>query len=282
MIPTRNIWSCLLGLTVSIGFCTDGIAAVLYKPGDLATNLTFVARQQFTRPDGTVVPAGAQVGIRDLAGHILFLEWFAVWCPFCQAAVPQVDAGIQDWYQSRGGNPQGVPVLYLFVNQESQSFYQSRTSNYITANLPSSTIVFNDYGIPGRSPVRASFQNSGQPVFVVINGVTNSPSHAPWQILVNHLGYGETDFSQELTGFRAKIDSVQPAILEPLLSNAQPVGNDFEFSFSTQPGGVYRVLGSTDLTGWTTLQTLSATKSTTLFRHTNAPSAQRYYRVVTP
>ena len=98
--------------------------AALYAPGDIVTNLTFTARRSFPRPDGRMVNAGEQVGIKDFPGHIIFLEWFAVWCPFCQAAVPQVDAGIVDHYAARGGrNSNGVPVLYLFVNQESASFY---------------------------------------------------------------------------------------------------------------------------------------------------------------
>lgn len=282
MKPPRKSWSRPLLLAFALSFLVPTTDAALYQPGDSVTNLTFVARRQFTRPDGVVIPAGAQVGIRDLAGRILFLEWFAVWCPFCQAAVPQVDAGIVDWYESRGGNPHGVPVLYLFVNQESASFYQTQTSNYINANLSPATIVFNDYGIPGNNPVRLAFQNTGQPIFVVINGVTNSPSHAPWQVLVNHLGYGETDFNQELANFRAQIDSIQPAVAAPVLGRAERIGDDFQFTFPTQPGSSYRVLASTNLTAWTTLQTINATNSSTLFRHTNAPAAGQFYRVVTP
>jgi hypothetical protein len=282
MKSSRKNWLRLFGLAVALNCAPPSAEAALYQPGDTVTNLTFVARRQFTRPDGTVIPAGAQVGIRDLAGRILFLEWFAVWCPYCQAAVPQVDAGIVDWYESRGGNPQGVPVLYLFVNQESASFYQTQTDNYINANLTSTTPVFNDYGIPGRNPVRTAFQNSGQPIFAVINGVTNSPSHAPWQVLVNHLGYGDTDFNQELANFRALIDSVQPANVAPVLSQAQRVGNDFQFNFATQAGRSYRVLGSTNLASWATLQTIAATNGSALFRHTNAPAAGQFYRVVTP
>ena len=262
----------------------DTAPAALYQVGDTVTNLTFIARRDFTRPDGVMVPAGAQAKIHDFPGHIIFIEWFAVWCSFCQAAVPQVDAGIVDWYESRGGNPQGVPVLYLFANQESASFWQPQTTSYINTNLSPATIVFNDYGIPGSNPVRTAFQSSGQPIFVAINGVTNSPSHAPWQVLVNHLGLGQTDFNQELVNFRAQIDSVLPAAPAPapVLGNAQRMGNDFQFTFSTQPGSSYRVLASTNLTTWTTLQTVNATNSSALFRHTNAPAAGQFYRVATP
>ena len=205
-------------------------------------------------------------------------------CGDCLAAVPQVETGIVDWYASRGGNPQGVPVLYLFANQESASFYQTQTTSFIsnTNNVAASTIVLNDYGVPGSNPVRTAFQNSGQPVFVVINGVTNSPSHTAWRVLVNHLGYGDTEFNQELANFRAIIDSVQPGIAAPTLNNARRIGADFEFNFQTQPGRSYRVLGSTNLSNWTTLQTLNASTNATTFRHTNAPPARNFYRVVTP
>lgn len=109
-------------------------------------------------------------------------------------------------------------------------------------------------------------QNSGPPIFVVINGVTNSPSHTPWQVLVNHLGYGATDFNQELANFRAAIDAVKPPIIAPGLNNAHRLGNDFQFNFPTQPGRSYRVRGSTNLTSWTTLQTLNVTNSSVLMR----------------
>jgi thiol-disulfide isomerase/thioredoxin len=282
MTQFLNRWARPLRLALILSAGSEAASAALYTVGDSVTNLTFIARRQFTRPDGAVVPAGAQVKIQDFAGRIVFLEWFAVWCPYCQAAVPQVDAGIVDWYESRGGNPQGIPVLYLFVNQESSSAYQTPTSNYINTKLSPSTIVLNDYGVPGSNPARTRFQNSGQPVFVVINGLTNSPSHAPWQVLVNHLGYGDTDFNQELANFRAAINAVQPPVMAPALSNARLLGADFEFNFQTQPGRTYRVLGSTDLMNWTSLGTHAGSTNLTTFRHTNAPPAGHFYRVVTP
>lgn len=285
-ITTKHLakWSRPLLLALACALGSETANAALYQVGDTVTNLTFIARRQFTRPDGVIVPAGAQAKVQDFAGHIVFIEWFAVWCPYCQAAVPQVETGIVDWYAARGGNPQGLPVLYLFANQESASFYQSQTTSFINNpnNVAASTIVLNDYGVPGSNPVRFAFQNGGQPIFVAINGVTNSASHAPWQVLVNHRGYGETDFNQELANFRAVIDSVQPAIAIPTLNNARRIGADFEFNFQTQIGRTYRVLGSTNLLNWTTLRTLNGSTNATTFRHTNASSARNFYRVVTP
>jgi hypothetical protein len=274
----QGLFQLLLALAVIPGLETAHAAR--YQVGDTVTNLTFIARRPFTRPDGVIVPAGAQAKIQDFAGHIVFIEWFAVWCPFCTAAVPQIDAGIADWYAARGGNLQGVPVLYLFVNQESASFYQTATDNYINAHLQSAEVVFNDYG--NGPPVRFGFQSGGQPIFVAINCLTNSPTHQPWQVLINHLGYADTDFSQEVLNFRAAIDAVQPAAAALTLGNPRRDGADFEFEFQTQPGRAYRVLGSTNLSTWTPLQTINASNPTTVFRHTNAPPAGHFYRVVTP
>lgn len=274
-------WMCmfLLALPVAHG---EIASAATYQVGDVVTNFTFIARRQFTRHDGTVVPIGGQVHIKDFAGRVVFIEWFAVWCPYCTAAYPQTKYGIEDWYNARGGNPYGVPVLYVFVNQESLASYQASTTSYINANVYSNTPVCNDYGVPASGAVRFAFQPANQPVFVAINCVTNSPTHQPWQVLVNHLGFNDLDFTNEITSFRAVIDTVQPPVLSPQLTNAHRVGADFEFNFQTQIGRSYRVLGSTNLTNWTALRTNAGSTNLTTFRHTNPPPARSFYRVVTP
>ena len=154
------------------------VDAATYQVGQTVTNFAFIARRQFTRPDGTLAPAGSTVRLADFAGRIVFLEWFAVWCPYCVAAAPQVDTGIVDWYAARGGNPYGVPVLHIAVNQEPLASYQASTDNFITQQ--GFNPVVNDYGPGlGTNRVRFLFQSSGQPIFVVINCVTNSPTHSP-------------------------------------------------------------------------------------------------------
>jgi len=268
----------LLGLALTQG--GQLAHAATYRVGDLVTNFTFIARRQFTRPDGTVAPAGSTVRLSDFTGRIVFLEWFAVWCPYCVAAAPQVKTGIVDWYSTRGGNPSGIPVLHIAVNQEAASFYQSQTDSFITQQ--GFNPVVNDYSTASTNTVRFMFQSAGQPIFVVINGVTNSPSHQPWQLLVNHLGYGDTDFNQELARFRAIIDGVQAPVLAPQLGTPHFVGSTVEFILQSQAGTSYRVQGSSNLVDWTTLATISATNTPTVFRDTNAPASRRFYRTVTP
>lgn len=284
MNMTRLLKNCarMLLLALALTQTIQPAEAATYQVGQTVTNFSFVARRQFTRHDGTVVPAGATVRLADFAGRIVFLEWFAVWCPYCVAAAPQVDTGIVDWYAARGGNPFGVPVLHIAVNQESASFYQVQTDSFITQQGFSP--VVNDYGPGlGTNRVRFLFQNSGQPTFAVINGVTNSPSHQPWQLLVNHLGYGDTDFNIELANFRAVIDTVQPPPAPPTqLTNARRLGADFEFSFQPLNNRTNRVQASTNLTSWTTLRTYPPTTNVIVFRDTNVPPARRFYRTVTP
>lgn len=259
-------------------------APALYSAGQVVTNnFYFIARRPFTRWDGTNVPAGARVYLRDFAGRVVFLEWFAVWCPYCVAAAPQVETGIVDWYESRGGNPHGVPVLHVAVNQEANSFYQASTDNFI--NQQGFGIVVNDYEGSVINPVRFQFTTGGQPLFVIINGVTNSPTHQPWQVLVNYLGYGQTDFNQTLANFRAIIDTVRPApaiVPPPQLTAPRRVGTDFEFTLTTQAGRTYRVETSTNLVNWVTLRSVAGAATPVVFRHTNAPPAGLFYRAVTP
>jgi len=282
MNTTRTIkrWTRMLLLALAVTQGGEPAQAAPYQVGNIVTNFTLVARRPFTRPDGTGVPAGATVRLSDFAGRIVFLEWFAVWCPFCVAAAPQVETGIVDWYAARNGNPYGVPVIHVAVNQESDSFYRTRTDNFVTQQ--GFAITVNDYDTTGTNRVRFLFQSSGQPIFAVINGVTNSPSHQPWQLLVNHLGYGDTDFNTELAGFRAVINSVQAPLVAPQLGAAHLVGSTFEFTLQTQRGYSYRVQGSTNLTDWATLRTIPGTNAPVLFRDTNAAPLQRFYRTVTP
>jgi len=269
---------CLLLALLQLG---EFRAHALYSAGQVVTNnFSFIARRPFTRWDGTQVLAGAPVYLRDFAGRVVFLEWFAVWCPYCQAAAPQVENDIVDWYAARGGNPFGVPVLHIAVNQEARSQYQTSTDTFITDQGFGVTV--NDYNASVINPVRYQFITGGQPLFVIINGVTNSPTHQPWQILVSQQSYGETEFTAQLAGYRTIIDTVQPAVIPPLMANAKRNGNVFEFNFQTQPGRSYRVLASTNLSNWTAIRTNAGSTNITLFRHTNAPAARNFYRVVTP
>ncbi|MEW6158077.1 MAG: immunoglobulin domain-containing protein [Verrucomicrobiota bacterium] len=117
------------------------------------------------------------------------------------------------YYRERGGNPAGVEVVHLALNlQADTATDRTRTDQFIrTFNIE---LVAND-----TSRVLARrFQSSGQPIFAIINGVANSPSHRQWELLLNQNGYGSVDHPIEL--FRSLIDSVKaaPAAEPPVIT----------------------------------------------------------------
>ncbi len=173
-------------------------------------------------------------------------------------------------------------MLHVAVNMEDSSSYQTQTENFIAQHRFQP--VLNDYLRSNNITyldgfVRLQFQPANQrPVFVVINCVSNSPSHAQWQLLVNEGRYGETDFAQEMANWRAIIDSVQapPPKIDPVRNNT----GVFEFTVQSQGGRTNRVDCSADLRDWTTITNLFGTNALITIRDAVAPVGQRFYRVV--
>jgi thiol-disulfide isomerase/thioredoxin len=222
-----------LGLLLFTG---EAAAATRYQEGDLVENFTLTDR-------ATRQP----VQLADFAGKIVFLEWFAWWCPFCQAAAPQVDAGITRWYAERGGNPAGLPVLHVAVNL--QGGQEAQTSNFVAR--AAFGLVLEDFN----RALANRFQSGGQPIFAIINGVTNSPSHRPWELLRHQDGYGTRDFSLSIADFRAVMDAVQaplPPPEPPVLTNVTRVAEQaLEVSLHVEAGRRVVVESSTDFNAWT-------------------------------
>lgn len=189
-----------LGLFVLLGLVlgVQSLQAQLYDRGDIVENFTLTNRE-----------TGEPVSLYDLEGKIIFLEWFAYWCPFCQAAAADVEPGIVNYYNDRGGNPNGVEVMHVALNLERTN--ASRTDSFI--NFYNFSFVLDD-----TSRLAANrFANGGQPIFAIINGVANSPSHEQWELVYSRLGYG--DLSQPIDEFRSFINSVAAA--------ADPVFTDY-------------------------------------------------------
>lgn len=177
-------------------------------------------------------------------------------------------------------------MVYLLVDCVAESFYQSQTDNYIISH--GHKAVCNDYisTTVSNGVVRLQFQPSNQrPVVVVVNGLANSPSHQQWELLVNHGGYGDTDFSQEIADWRSIIDSVQPPSFPLELRAPRRLENAFfEFTYTGGSAGrTYRLEASQNLTNWSSLRTgLPASTSTpTTVQVTNAPAyTYHFYRMV--
>ena len=242
--------------------------AAAYRVGDTVQNFALVNRA-----------TGQPVQLTDFAGKIVLLDWFAWWCPYCQAAAPQLLTGIDGWYATRRGNPAGIPVVHVGVNL--QPGQESQTQNFVTrAGLE---MVLQDFN---RAVANRIAPLGGQPIFAIINGVTNSPSHRPWELLYSRLGYGETTFP--VADFRSAIDAVKaPAILPPkvpALSNpsVRPDGN-LAFVLTGDANRTYRLESSADLLNWNLVRTFTTSGASETVLASPAPEKPGgYYRVSLP
>jgi len=180
-----------LQVTLSlIGFSTTLSAQAQYKVGDIVEDFTLINRAN-----------NQPVSLYDLEGKVIFLEWFAHWCPFCQAAAADIGPGIVQYYNQRSGNDQGVPVMHVGLNL--QGGQESQTQQFV--DFFGLDVVLNDFD----RGVASRFQFGGQPIFAIINGVENSPGKQQWELLYTALGYGSLD--APITSFRTAIDSVLAA-----------------------------------------------------------------------
>lgn len=162
--------------------------------------------------------------------------------------------------------------------------YQTQTENFIAQHRFDP--VCNDYVRTNNTTTRDGFvrllfqPSSERPVILVINGVSNSPTHAQWQLLVNSGGYGTNDFSRQITEWRAAIDSVRappPRIAPPVVAT----GN-FHFTVQGQRGQTNRIDISADLQSWSTITNLFGTNAAIHIRDPIVPAERRFYRVVRP
>ena len=185
-------------LLVALILLTGAIASGqnLYSVGDIVDNFTLTNRA-----------TGQEVDLYDLEGKVLFLEWFAHWCPFCQAAAAQVETGIVDYYKNSRGNTHGVPVMHVALNM--QGGHETQTQQFIDAY--GIEYVLNDFD----RAISSKFQTGGQPIFAIINGVKNSASHEQWELIYSLLGYNLPGNLQPIGTFRSHIDSVEAAPVDP-------------------------------------------------------------------
>jgi len=175
----RTVAVLVLGL---LAFCPTGGAALTV--GDTAPNFTLP--EWFTRQP---------VSLYDFSGQIVLLDFFVYWCPHCQDSSPDVEANIQDYYESRGGNPSDIPVQVLSINIDS-------------LNLPQTEAFIRNYGLDLALDDRgwsayASYGRGVVPLFVLINGVPGA-NHGKWEILYHEAGYPGYPV------LRSLIDSVTP------------------------------------------------------------------------
>jgi thiol-disulfide isomerase/thioredoxin len=122
--------SLLLLLLAVLLIAPRAAAQARYAVGDTVANFTLTDRA-----------TGRPVSLADFAGKVVLLEWFAWWCPFCQAAAAQIEPGIVRHYAGRGGNAAGLPVMHVSLNL--QSGQEAQTQQFVSAYRLG--LVLNDF-----------------------------------------------------------------------------------------------------------------------------------------
>lgn len=180
-------------------------------------------------------------------------------------------------------------MAHVVVNMEPASVWQGQTDTFLRSyNVQ---VCGNDYTATIHQGIRNLFappsatNSDPRPVFVAINCLSNSPSHAHWQVLLMEFynGGGAQDFSARIAEWRNTIDSVQAP--PPSLSSARLVGGNIEFTFPGQRGRTNRVesattAGSGSFLDWTVVTNVFGTNAPITFRETSGlPNERRFYRV---
>jgi hypothetical protein len=171
------------------------------------------------------------------------------------------------------------------VNILPQDFLQSYVTNFL--DQFGIDVCANDYntqplyGLLQTNLVHDLFQVPFlKPVFVVINCVSNSPSHPPGKLLFN-FGGGATDWGMLIYQIRAAIDSV--AAPPPRLTDVRAFNNRIEFTFPGQIGRTNIVESTTNLLSpqsWSLAATYIGTNGPITFRDDNRNlSSRRFFRV---
>lgn len=195
---------------------------------------------------------------------------------------------IRDWYESRKGSANGIPVEHISANIVPHAFLQEQCDEFIREW--GIRLAANDYNLDadqGLIQTNACHDTFApqflKPLIAIINCVSNSPSHRQNVLMVNQWGApgsGSTpDWYAAITQWRALIDGVQAPPPEMTGLRWLPIGG-IRFSFPGQRERTNQVLVSSNLVHWSVLASFYGTNGPIVFRDTNVVSRPRqFYRI---
>ena len=125
--------------------------------------------------------SGETVRLKDFAGEIVVLDFFAYWCVPCLRSARDLEEGIQRYYQSQGGNAHGIPLRVISINIEQAQTL--RTEAFIR-KTGQSFVVNDEHG-----RTLQHYGGTGIPYLVVIDAATPPTGADGFPIVYQHTGF---------------------------------------------------------------------------------------------
>ncbi|HKQ37818.1 MAG TPA: hypothetical protein VJ063_07050 [Verrucomicrobiae bacterium] len=182
----------------------------------------------------------------------------------------------------------GIPVQHVSANIVSAYYAQPQCDEFISEY--GITLPANDYNADrSYGPLQTNLCHDSfatpftKPLFIIINCVSNSPTHAQNTLMMMQAGApglgSDADWEAAMVRWRAVIDSIQAPPPELTGLRWLSVGG-IRFSFPGQRGHTNQVLVSSNLVNWTVLASFVGTNGPIIFRDTNIVSRPRaFYRL---
>ena len=165
-------------------FAATNHAFGVYTAGQIASNFTL-------REFGT----NNYVSLYDFEDHVIVLDFFSYSCGPCQVASSELEPYIQQYYDARGGNPDGIPVQLISISiSNSYPDYVQAYKDYFGLDLV----------LEANATTYYQYSTGSIPQFAIINGVEDG-NYDQWEILLMQTGYGSGLYST----FRSYINSVE-------------------------------------------------------------------------
>src|SRR5213593_4256152 len=161
--------------------CSQRTLAVAFAALVSAASGPLTIAQTVPRFDLPRWKSGERARLDDFAGQIVLLDFFAYWCGPCERASKELETGVQQFYATRKGNANGVPVRVLSVNIEKE--FPDRTDNFLK-RTGASLVVSDESG-----SLLKHFGQAGIPFLVIVDGSGPAQGVRRFQVVYRHAGF---------------------------------------------------------------------------------------------